>query len=258
MTVSAHVVDVNDLIKCNPKQYKIFDKLYFEEPIAKAEYQQPYDYSDEFWEKIKGLPSIDNYLDNCLPYNSNSFVSEKYGILFEDCYLDSHSYNSSNVDDNIEAAYSSFVDDYQQFQESEYENFTGYLNNLGRDSYDLEHITQSDLGSSTAAAIAVKGNKAVLIGNSNYELQKRLFAAHYGVSEDVAATYIQAHEFAHLYQKGMNLSEYEAEYDVESTLLNYFSQQVQACPEKSSFYNQLSSIANNRISCIEQNYNNAA
>ena len=178
------------------------------------------------------------------PNNDSAFYN------FSDSETDNQ--NSSNFYD---ASKSYFENAFKEYSLNYAKDLKNYLEGeKGREFYDLEAITTDALQEDAVAGVAVQGDKAALIGNYGFEEKVNELANQYGVSLEMAERYVFDHESVHLSQKGKNYDEIDAEYDVENTLKNYYSEMAEQNPESSEMYNSLANLASERSGEVSENY----
>jgi hypothetical protein len=132
-----------------------------------------------------------------------------------------------------------------------------YLRGEGRAFYQLEAIGTRGLERGIAA-VTMQGDKAMLIGSSDFENKVSELAQHCGVSQNVARRYVFDHETVHLSQKGKCFDDhFAAEYDVEGTLLKYYGELAGKEP-KNADYKALAGIAKERSASVPTNYAHTA
>lgn len=132
---------------------------------------------------------------------------------------------------------------------------TNYLRGQGRDFYKLESIGTSNL-EGAIAAVAHNNENAILLGNRDFENKVEELARFYGVSQNVARRYVFDHETVHLSQKGRAYDDhFAAEYDVEGTLLEFYSKLGEKEPGNAD-YKALAGIARDRHASVQTNYAN--
>ncbi len=129
-----------------------------------------------------------------------------------------------------------------------------YMQNHNRQKYNLEGVEYASLDTAIAG-VKLQGDSAKLVGSSDFESKVENFARQYGISNKIAERYILDHEHAHIWQKGLYFDDHvQAERDVESNLMDFYSHQARSNPEQAAMYNTLRNIAQNRAADVVKNY----
>lgn len=192
----------------------------------------PNDYARKFWEAMYAS-SPEEFIDG----------------LVREVYRDQDRYT-------LPGGYDSFEQDAREFEVSYRPQLDEYMKSMGRKAYDLAGITRGYLGPDAVAGLAMdkESGTSVLIGNTNYEHMRDMLAAGYRMPAKWAGVYAQAHEHMHRWQYGLELSEQDAERDVESMLTAYFNHMAGVHPEEAPMYGKLASVARDRMFHVGRNY----
>lgn len=176
------------------------------------------------------------------------------------CACDCHSSGrirssaGTNVkDEGKEVGFKRLADSYFRNEGAE---LADYLSGQGREMFDLIGVGYDSIDDAVAA-VKIKGDKAKLVGNYDFEDKVSRLASAYGVSSGVAKRYVLDHEHTHLWQKNMGFGfddPIQAELDVETTLSKFYSQKASSNSPDAGLYQQLAKIASHRASTVDLNY----
>lgn len=143
-----------------------------------------------------------------------------------------------------------------QYLQGDAQELYGFLQEEGREFYDITRVGTADLGDAVAG-VARYGNEAALLGNERFDERVSQLASRYDVPRELAVRYVLDHEFVHTSQKGMGYDdEIVLEVDVENTLKRFYSEMAgkyEGSPLAES-YEQLHSIASQRAGEVVRNY----
>jgi len=196
----------------------------------------PDDYARRFWEEMyESAKDQDDFIDQLVKH-----------VYTQPVYRGSYA----------PGMHDSFETDARDFEVNYRPALDEYMESQGRQAYELDGITRGYLEPGAIAGLAMDADsrKSVIIGNTNYEFLRDNLADAYRMPKEWAAVYTQAHEHMHRWQYGMDLSEMDAERDVESMLSSYFNHMAEIDPGNARMYDALAGLARDRMFNVERNY----
>ncbi|MBI5065868.1 hypothetical protein HZA97_06535 [Candidatus Woesearchaeota archaeon] len=150
-----------------------------------------------------------------------------------------------------------FYQDSMEYFLSRGRNFAKYLRVvLGRDVTTVVGAKIKQLEENNYFQLETEEEGCYMVKSSSVDWDKSIdfFAQQYKVSFSAMKEYLLMHEHAHASQKGMTPESIARERDVEELVLKYSTAMSVTNPEQEQFYDDIASVARQRLGEVERHY----